>query len=601
MYGLYAGSPRGRAIHLSKGLELINSVDSIKKGIVRIFGFPEVHFNPDNFTWGSIEAHELAGSHRFYLHSLNWIDILVDEGLKNGDYARSVDSARLARNVAEQWIKTNENNPSWGSQAAVWGGHAVAIRSTTLVALSEVFPDVECIRDSLQEHMKHLTDHFDGYWNHGLAQALALIATAFRLGDNSALAIGADRAKRCVDAMIDDEGAINEQAPGYCSYVERLTRLTISTFKTFQLSGVEEMESKIPLLREFAAHATQPNGQFIELGDTSQQPLGLISGEPSEYLLSNGSVGKKIPRVKIYKRGFAFRRSGFGNLRPQSDETYYSLRFGPGRKFHGHNDHMNVTQWASGRKVITDPGHIGYERGNNRSYTLAHKSHNVPFVRNREFSSSAETKLIQTISGRTWSTFLLRDRAFSNVTRRRTVCFVDRGPFAVLDFVTAEPGEALTLSQGWNIAPEFELENTLNDAVIFRSGVDGGRLYLIKIAVDSDGLVDPSDTGNEFHYGDRTEMLGWTAQGRELLPSWHVFFNNSDTSRRIITLGFFCDIRSSVSWSSRTLSVGRFELVISSGVNEWVFHANSRNLKIVLASGPKLKNYANGGLPHFQI
>ena len=95
---------------------------------------------------------------------------------------------------------------------------------------------------------------------------------------------------------------------------------------------------------------------------------------PIEYVMSNGALGTQIDGVKVYDGGFVFGRSGFGNKRPLKDETYYTLRFGPQRIIHGHNDHLSLTFWHSGRPVIIDPGHVGYAPGRDRNYVRSHEA-----------------------------------------------------------------------------------------------------------------------------------------------------------------------------------------------------------------------------------
>src|SRR5258708_40268238 len=54
--------------------------------------------------------------------------------------------------------------------------------------------------------------------------------------------------------------------------------------------------------------------------------------------------------------GYVFGRSTWG-----PNGTFYSLRFGPGRQVHGHDDHMGITYYSRGRNLIVNAGHTGYE------------------------------------------------------------------------------------------------------------------------------------------------------------------------------------------------------------------------------------------------
>lgn len=123
------------------------------------------------------------------------------------------------------------------------------------------------------------------------------------------------------------------------------------------------------------AHSLQPNGEFVELGDSHRRRPNLMIGTPIAYVFSNGTQGKSIPRHKVYSQGFVYGRSGFGKYRPKEFETFYSIRFGPAHIIHGHNDHMSLTFWGKDRRVIVDPGHVGYTPGPDRNYVRQHENH----------------------------------------------------------------------------------------------------------------------------------------------------------------------------------------------------------------------------------
>ena len=62
------------------------------------------------------------------------------------------------------------------------------------------------------------------------------------------------------------------------------------------------------------------------------------------------------------------------------ESAFYSIRFGPGLKFHGHEDHLGVTYYAHGRDILVDGGFNSYETSSYRYWTLSPEAHNVPSV-----------------------------------------------------------------------------------------------------------------------------------------------------------------------------------------------------------------------------
>lgn len=243
-----------------------------------------------------------------------------------------------------------------------WGGHAVAIRAASLSVLSELYPEDEWLYQVITYHGQWLLEHFDGYWNHGLSQALALIIVRGRLSNEEMLDTGAKRAVACLEVMIDGEGAINEQAPEYSNYIERLRSTAVDALEMFDASGVKKLKAKQRPLEEFIAHSLTPAGTFVEVGDSMPRRPEFVRGGALECALSNGAAGAEIPRVKVYEAGCIFGRSGFGQRRPKDLESYYTLRFGP-QQIHGHFDHLSLTYWDRGRNIIVDAGHPGYAKG----------------------------------------------------------------------------------------------------------------------------------------------------------------------------------------------------------------------------------------------
>ena len=182
---LYSGPDRGRPIVISGGLGRLNTISRVLGGGLRIHSYPEVRFNLDDPFWPQIEELKLHPTVRFYLHSLNWIDFIVDRAAERpaAEWSDEIElGAEFAWTVASNWWEMNHVTPEWKDDEHVWGGHAVAIRAASLSALSEVFPEDEWLYEAIAYHGQWLMEHFDGYWNHGLSQALALLVVGDRLG-----------------------------------------------------------------------------------------------------------------------------------------------------------------------------------------------------------------------------------------------------------------------------------------------------------------------------------------------------------------------------------------------------------------------------------
>lgn len=593
----YPGPPQRWAVNFSNGLEYVNTVPGLLKGELRIFAYRVPKYQGDQFEWLQLRDAEQTETVKFFLHSLKWLDQLIDDAGSGSE--TSSDSRKLAHDVARNWWETNLAEPSWAEDEYVWGGHGFALRTTTLVALTELFPDEQWLLEALKTHHEKLIAEFDGYWNHGLVQALALMCVAGRLDCTESLTEGAARTTKCIEVMVDEQGCINEQAPEYARYIERLVRVAIRVFQLNGISGRETLDHKKDLLRDFIAHAMTPDYRFIELGDSVARTPSFMRDTPIEYVMSNGSKGKKIPPVAVYDGGFVFGRSGFGNSRPVVNESYYTIRFGPQRIIHGHNDHLSMTYWNAGRPVIVDPGHIGYTPGPERNYVRSHDAHNVPVIVGEKHDWSAHTYLRDHTIADSWQQFELEDTGYKNFQRKRSMFFSDCGPFVVLDDIKGN-GEVdpRYITQRWNISPEFELVSAKSEVVLFKSRRDGTKLHLIRYLISGSDKLH-GQTALDLHHGDNVEMLGFVTQHEKLAPNWNVGFGVTNVNARILTAGFVSSPADETGWSFRKQSDELGVLRIHIGSNSWAINVNHTSASLsgrTVPPGPIL--YGGHGIAH---
>ena len=127
--------------------------------------------------------------------------------------------------------------------------------------------------------------------------------------------------------------------------------------------------ARIAQMPAFLAMATQPDGKLAQIGDTYVIGPRNRPGTPLEYAATRGASGTPpAQRVAVYQAGYVFGRSGWS---PFGGQSFYSLRFGPGMRIHGHADHMGLTYYARGRNLIVDAGHYGYASTRYRAYLLS--------------------------------------------------------------------------------------------------------------------------------------------------------------------------------------------------------------------------------------
>lgn len=593
---LYSSPNRGRPIVISGGLGRINSIPTVLAGRLQIHSFPEVVFNPRLSFWEQMEEKELHPTVRFYIYSLNWIDFIIDRAVEKpkAEWPEEVEQGiEFARTVSSQWWKMNQKSSEWEDDEHVWGGHAVAIRAASLSALSEAVPDDEWLREAIEFHGQWLMEHFDGFWNHGLSQALALLVVGDRLGDEDMLAKGAERVVDCLEVMIDSEGAINEQAPEYSSYIERLRETAVTALEMFDAPGASNIRAKREKLEEFIAHALTPAGTFVEVGDSMPRRPEFVRDGALEFVRSNGAIGTEIPRVKVYSAGYVFGRSGFGQRRPNEMESYYTLRFGPRRQIHGHFDHLSLTYWDRGRNIIVDAGHPGYASGPMRSYAQSRDAHNILSVRGKKHDAKAASRLVGHQIEQTWSAFDFEDTAWEGLKWKRSACFVDCGPFVVAD--SLEPTRSVEYAeQRWNVAPEFEFVDSRYESVRFRSTVDGTQLVFIRYGIDGINLFEP--THINMARGDSENLRGIVFRNEQPVDTWTVGFGRASRDIGILTAVVVAGPEEKVDYSFKENGAGKRILQIIRGPQTFRFVYDLEREQVRAIAAPIARGYADGGL-----
>ncbi len=436
------------------GLAKQNTPASIRAGVLKLSVFDpaklklngDVNWNADPFndpTW------------QLWFHSLKWMDSLVLSG--------NPADLTLARRIVTDFMR---DRPDPGANTGAWDDHATAMRTSLLVCMWQ-HGDRDLrnwVTPVIRAHTRVLINRYAGAYNHGTMQSLSLLASGCALRDSSWRKLAASRLANELARSIDKQGAIDEQAPGYAPFIQRLHREGLKHLTACGMPVPRGAAERLDAVDTFAAHATRPGGTFLEIGDTWPDRPNAAMGPHSRWLASGGKKGTAPDEtVKVYNAGYVFGRDSWTDTGQQ-----YSLRFGPGRYVHGHNDHLAMTYWADGHDVLVDSGYSGYASDSFREWSRSLAAHNVPIVEGARFSSAASTKLVgrsATADTRTWQ---LRDSAFAGAERHRTVLVDDAMRLLLVrDDVTSSSRHALQVL--WHLDPSWRKERVDNDRRVSRA------------------------------------------------------------------------------------------------------------------------------------
>ena len=489
----------------------------------------------------------------------SWIEALTERYLQGGPGAAAY-RAR-AKALLLGWI---HDVPIWARDPR------------TLICSSEAFPGQGWIQDQIPPMVNYQVAHWQGAWNHGLKQDLEILdigcaypAGAFggqaakwrQAADRQMLAsFGPNRLGPAVDA----QGATNEQATGYARFTYYLWTQAERQLAACGYSLPAPIASRIALMPMFLAQATQPDGNLVQIGDTYAEPPGPT---PGIALGTQGAAGlPPAQRVAVYQAGYVFGRSTW---RPFGTASFYSLRFGPGRQIHGHQDHMSLTYYARGRNLLVNAGHTGYERTAYRAYLQSPEASNVLVMPGVPFSGAAPTDLIRQVIGPDGQFFEFTDTAFGGNPRSRSV-YVSQHPDLVLVFDRASG--AASYQQLWHLDPGLTVTRVSRSYAV--ATAPGTQLEIRQIPLP--GQLIPRGSTRVIR-GQTSPYQGWVSrQMLQRIPAPVITMTRTGSSTAMLTLIAPASPGAAVTTAITQQSGGWYHLEVNLGGNSASFLISTR-------------------------
>jgi hypothetical protein len=303
-----------------------------------------------------------------------------------------------------------------------------------LACASEVLPASTWMRDALLLHGRTLADpaFYIGRANHALNQDIGLLEVGARLARTDWMGLAARRLDSLVVQSVDESGATNEQAVAYQLYnYDRYSYARQRLVETGMPVGAGF--ARIDRMPTFLAHATLPNGRYVPLGDSETDLARAIPGTAAEYAATQGASGPRPTSTsRVYGAGFTFARTGWGEERPFADETMLTIRHGPARYAHGHEDGTSITLYAYGGSVLLDSGKYTYEAGPDRRYFVRGPAHNLVTVDDATRTPSS-TSVRWKRSSPTMLELMMSTSPYAGVRAERRVTFSRPSGFVVVD------------------------------------------------------------------------------------------------------------------------------------------------------------------------
>jgi Heparinase II/III-like protein len=486
------------------------TADEIMAGRLTITPFPAVAIDPHrdgdvnwnlnpfgNPTWGQD------------FRSGSWIEDLVAGYLAGGPQADAY--LARARQLAAGWVRAL---PASGRDPS------------TLVCIAQAFPGQSWIDDQIPPTVNYYAAHWMGAWNHGLLQDIKLLrigcgyppgafgGDALRWRQAAFAQLVAAFEPNRLGPAIDAQGAVNEQATLYEDFVYHLWRTALPELAACGYRLPVWITARIALLPAFLGYATEPDGDLVQIGDS--------------YVERPATSPRGDALVAVYAQaGYVFGRSEWTPA-----ASFYSLRFGPGREIHGHDDHMGLTYYARGRDLIVDAGHYGYTATPYRAWLQSPEAASTLVLPGVTFSAASATSLVADWIGRYGQFYELYDTAFDGDPRYRSV-YVSQRPDLMLVFDRAMGGSAASAySQLWHLDPGLQVAEVGPSYAI--ASAPRTTLTLARVALPGQ-VVAPGST--QVIRGQTDPYQGWVShQMLQQTPADVVAMNAAGPSAAILTL-----------------------------------------------------------------
>ena len=453
---------------------------------------------PANLKWNENPVHD--PNWEFNLHTLRYVDALWDAYRETGDRRYRDRYAFLLRD----WFVDNPRSHSPSKYS--WNDHSTAWRGVMYACALTRLPHEAWLLRAAADHGRLLADdHFYvHHGNHALNQAVGLLSLGCVMNDGSWQRLAAGRIEQLGRESIDAQGVINEQAVGYQWYNYTRYRDALAHLRWCGVTPSRSLTQRVASMLAFLAFGALPNGRWDLLGDTLDLAPQSIPGTPLEYVVSGGDFG--LPPSSMwatYAAGFSFVRSGWGTKRPLADETALSLRFGPARRFHGHNDPASMTLYGLGDRILVDPSMYHFVRDRWRTWFASAEAHNTVTSDGAPTRADGPTTLVAERHESGYDFIALEHRKIPGVVATRRVFYSRRLDVVVVeDDLTSDAPRAF--HQWWHLHPQANPQIT--PAGVF-TGREGSRAnaWLVQLAGGSERIVkgqsDPIQGWTSFDYG----------------------------------------------------------------------------------------------------
>ncbi|NEA31726.1 heparinase II/III family protein [Streptomyces sp. SID13031] len=487
-----------------------------------------------------------------WLHSLRWLG----KGIRAAGNGDKLALTRVTT-IIHDWV--NDNPYDWKVDT---GAHEATMhRSNVLICTRQAIlsglkvktlpPAYAWLDKALLDHARFMEINWSGPGNHGTDESIAMFGIGCTLKREPIKQLAQRRLARAITEAIDKQGSTNEQSAGYAQFNFTLWARALKALQECGADPGPNITTRRTALAKWLTVATDSFGRLPQLGDSEMVDTLDLAGVATPEMIYAGSQGvrgrRPTQRIGIFDAGYIFGRTGWGEKRPFALESTYSLRYGPARALHGHDDHMSMTYTSHGRQILVDSGHSGYQDDKWRDFVKSEAAHNVMYSPDMA-GHATETKLVRSEVKPTSEFYDLSDSPAPGMTRKRSVLVLkDPDLIVALDRATAQQDQPFQTL--WHLPEGQQVTVSSPTTTVAQKPGDKVKTVLLQIPYQEQlqGVATTVAQGKE------DPIQGWHwPKATQQLPAPTVAFHRNGRSATILSVIVPADSKAAVSYQTRS-------------------------------------------------
>ncbi len=397
---------------------------------------------------------------QMYLYSFRWMPALVKRAIED-------DQVEAKNALLDEVVRFYRDNPDRGLSVRGWDEGSSLRRLEYLNCLYALTGDARLVPGMKAEVALQFGPRYYGpprhpVHNHGLMANLRVVEAGRLLGQPAWIAKAGARIQAEAGLAFSRLGTSWEQSSAYQPINRNMWSAAADV-----LASLDAENPVVAAIRRTTRRAdnvtqwlTEPDGRIVQIGDAQ-----LVPGIPQPKRTDPG-VFRDDPA------GLAVGRWSWKD----ADTSYYTLRYGPPRRAHGHPDKTSVTWSVAGSRVLVGSGFFGYDtlspyvqyqktpQAANVAIPVGGKARNAP---------AAVTRMGITRAAHRW---VMTDRTFGRSHARTVDVHHGRKMLTVWDGF----GGRVAADQVWHLDPQWQLVSAPRHAKLLRFKRPDGRILEIR-------------------------------------------------------------------------------------------------------------------------